>query len=539
MVRGFYAADGNAADTGASAGDVWTVRFAPPRSGQWRYDAALHRGSDIALSADPAGGQAVTLAQPSGIFHVVPNQREDHDWRTMAPLGVRNGYAVRGSEQSLWLKAGANSPENFLAYAQFDGTVKRDAEARDGEASGTRELRDFKAHEQDWRAGDITWRNGRGKGIVGAVNYLAGRGMNSVYFLTLNIGGDGNDVWPYADPDDPTRFDVSKLAQWNLLFTHMQRRGVVLHMVLQETENERWLDGGDTGRLRQLYFHEMIARFAHHPGLIWNLGEENGPADFSPDGQNDAQREAMIAFFERHDPYHHPVVLHTHASEEGQDEILTPLLGRKNLHGLSLQVDDPKRVNHDVAQWRARSQQTPQPWWISMDEVGPWHTGATPDALDPAHNNLRRHVLWGALLAGAGGIEWYFGARQPRNDLTADDWRTYDTLWRQTALARDFMQGFDLMRFSPCNAQAGLDAYCYGHPDDTFLIYPAPGTPPTLDLSQTTGSFDIQWFDTVSGGDLQHGSVRRVGSGGRRALGTPPPAPATDWLIVVQRHARP
>ncbi len=36
--------------------------------------------------------------------------------------------------------------------------------------------------------------------------------MNSVYFLTLNILGDGKDVWPYINPKDLTQFDVSKLA---------------------------------------------------------------------------------------------------------------------------------------------------------------------------------------------------------------------------------------------------------------------------------------------------------------------------------------
>ncbi|MCS1411144.1 MAG: hypothetical protein M2R45_04341 [Verrucomicrobia subdivision 3 bacterium] len=33
----------------------------------------------------------------------------------------------------------------------------------------------------------------KGKNIIGTLNYLAGQGRNSVYFLIMN---DGDDVWP-------------------------------------------------------------------------------------------------------------------------------------------------------------------------------------------------------------------------------------------------------------------------------------------------------------------------------------------------------
>ena len=538
VIRGFYAADGNAADTGANGGDVWRVRFAPPTSGEWRYDAVLRTGPDIALSDNPQAGQDVLLAPSSGVFEVTPNQRVETDWHTAGPMRIHDGYAMRGAERSIWIKAGSNSPENFLAYSEFDGTRVRPSARRDGEASARPQLRDFAAHRGDWRAGDTTWGDGRGKGIVGAVNYLADRGMNSIYFLTMNIGGDGNDVWPYAHPDDPTRFDCSKLDQWDRLFTHMQRRGVALHMVLQETENERWLDDGDTGRLRQLYFHELIARFAHHPGLIWNLGEENGPADFSPNGQTDPQRRAMLDFFAQHDPYGRPVVLHTHATGHGQDDILTPLLGHTALTGISLQVDDPTRVNHDVARWRERSIKAGQPWWISMDEVGPWHTGATPDALDPQHDLLRRHALWGALLAGAGGVEWYFGARQPANDLSADNWRDYDQLWRQTDIARRFVQAYALPRFAPCNARSGPDTYCFGDLDNALIIYRYGQAAINLDLTDAVGRYGLRWFDPVRGGQMQRGSVAVIEGGARRDTGRPPVKAARDWVLVVHKLPR-
>ena len=48
-----------------------------------------------------------------------------------------------------------------------------------------------------------------------------------------------------------------------------------MHVLTQETENDQGLDGGELGRHRKLYYRELIARFAHHRALVWNLGEEN------------------------------------------------------------------------------------------------------------------------------------------------------------------------------------------------------------------------------------------------------------------------
>ena len=47
--------------------------------------------------------------------------------------------------------------------------------------------------------GDPTWGDGKGKAIIGAVNYLASKGMNAVSFLTFNIEGDDRNVFLYTD----------------------------------------------------------------------------------------------------------------------------------------------------------------------------------------------------------------------------------------------------------------------------------------------------------------------------------------------------
>ena len=149
----------------------------------------------------------------------------------------------------MFLKGGADSPENFLAYEGFDGPKpvhEKLHESRAGEASES-PLHRYAPHIGDWNEGDPIWRNDKGKGIIGALNYLSKQGMNSVYFLTMNVTGDGNDVWPWTRQNERFRFDCSKLDQWEIVFEHMDRLGLKMHVVTQETENDQLLDSGANG----------------------------------------------------------------------------------------------------------------------------------------------------------------------------------------------------------------------------------------------------------------------------------------------------
>ena len=430
-IRGFFNADGRAAASTADTGTQWQANFMPQLAGEWRYSLTLWRGEDAAWQQEPNNLSLINAK--NGQFSVSNDASRNRGFYQSGMLEIKNAYFWQASRDSYWLKNGVNSPENFLAHEDIDGTYRSSAQNRNGEASSGQNLHQYKAHINDWQNGDPSWREGRGKGIIGAINYLAKQGMNAQYFLTMNINGDGRDVWPYVDHNTFDRFDVSKLAQWDRIFTHMQSQGILLHIVTQETENERLLDDGNTGKLRQLYYLELIARFAHHPALVWNLGEENGPAEWSPIAQDHVQRLAMADFFAEHDPYKHPIVIHSHADQHGQDSVLRPLLG-SSYNGVSLQVDDRTRVYDDIMKWRTLSKVN-KPWLITMDEIGMWHTGAKTDAEDPGHDSLRKYVLWPAIMAGAAGIEWYSGAKQAHNDLSTEDFRVRQNLWRLSTYA--------------------------------------------------------------------------------------------------------
>ena len=111
-------------------------------------------------------------------------------------------------------------------------------------------LHTFAPHVQDWRTGDPVWKDGKGKGLIGAVNYLASKGVNSISFLPYNAGGDGDNVWPFVARDDKFHYDVSKLDQWQIVFDHAQQKGIYLHFKLQENEiddNVRGIAGDSAG----------------------------------------------------------------------------------------------------------------------------------------------------------------------------------------------------------------------------------------------------------------------------------------------------
>ncbi len=547
LIRGFYAADGKAAYTSATSGNIWRVRFTPDELGDWQYKASLTKGEEIAINADPDYGEPVNIIDSEGHFKVTKSNKSGTDFRApdRGHLYANGKLFQFRKSGKYWLKGGANSPENLLGYVDFDNTYRLKKETRSGEASTEGKIHSFAPHKQDWEPGDPLWGSEatklRGHTIIGAMNYLANQGMNAVYFLVNNIAGDGNDVWPYVNPKEFDRFDVSKLAQWNIVFDHMQSKGILLHMVTQETENELTLDGGNTEFMRSLYYQELISRFGHHLGLIWNLGEENGPAHWIKRGQNDQQRKDMAKFFAQNDPYDHPILLHSHAHPDDIAKTFTPLLGGEALDGMSLQVDNVGDVFSLTKEWHSRSEKAGRLWTISLDEIGKWYNGALPDDIDPDHNILRRHVLWGHLLAGGAGVEWYFGGKYHSNDISTEDWRTRHNLWTQTRHALNFFERYiPYWKLKGCgNSIDRIDVYCAGIEGELYVFY-IPGRGSSfINLPEGTANYSVTWFDPKNGGPLLNGSVTTLGSGKSHFIGHAPHKESDGWVVLIRKTPEP
>jgi Domain of unknown function (DUF5060) len=301
VIPGYYAADGNAANTGATSGKVWLVHFVPSLVGIWNWVASFQTGTNVAQNG--GGTTAGFFDRATGTLVINETNKSGRDLRGKGLLEyVGEHYLQFAGTGEYFLKAGADSPENFLAYADFDNTP-----------NNRNYRKTWQPHEQDYVSmKDTTWMNGKGKGMIGAINYLSSRGMNVFSFLTMNIDGDDRNVFPYVATTDLQRIDVSKTAQWEVVFDHADRMGMFLHFKMQEQENDQLLDNGALGINRKLYYRELIARFGHHLALNWNLGEETSNTDL--------ELKSYCDYFKANDPYNHLIVVQTRGGSN-QDEV--------------------------------------------------------------------------------------------------------------------------------------------------------------------------------------------------------------------------
>ena len=252
-VPGFFDGDGH----GGPDGNVWKVRFSADTVGSGVSGRAVRARSSTGIRVISRSPSPLQISKASG---------NGDAWNPISTPQNRIRY-LKFRDGPYWLKAGCDDPENFLGKANnFDTLEKRKA----------------------------------------AIDYLASRGINSMYMMAHNIGGDDNDVWPwlgdspkeakqYGGPD--ARFDVSKLEQWRQLFEYMQTKGVVPYLILED--DSAW-KGYDHAR----YYRELVARFGYLPVLIFNVGEEQNENYRLAEALHLAQQLCDV------DPFNHPCGMH-------------------------------------------------------------------------------------------------------------------------------------------------------------------------------------------------------------------------------------
>ncbi|MFC1759658.1 putative collagen-binding domain-containing protein, partial [Planctomycetota bacterium] len=514
---------------------------------KWTYRISFHQGELAALNG-PANAKVVSpFDGTSGVFTVGDSDKTGRDLRAQGRLKyVGKRYLQFAESGRYFLKVGADAPETLLAYADFDNTI----------AGNPRKapVKTWGPHVGDWKAGDPTWKDGKGKGLIGAINYLSGKGCNAFSFLTYNAGGDGDNVWPFIHRDDKLHYDCSKLDQWGTVFEHGTKKGMYLHFKMQETENDNHdngyvpesLDGGELGAQRKLYCRELIARFGHNLALNWNLGEENT--------QSTAQQKGMIDYIAQLDPYDHNIVVHTYPNQ--QDKVYRPMLGEKSrLTGVSLQNSSLKTTHAHTEKWVRESTAAGKPWIVAFDESGSAAHAQSPDLgyrgfdghdrtgkMAHTQHEVRKQTLWGNLMAGGAGCEYYFGYQFAENDIVCEDWRSRDQSWDYCRIAVGFFHDNKIPFWQmKCmdelvgNPDHGIAKFCFAKPDDTYLVYLPNGGTSNIDLAKASGDYSVQWFNPRAGGPLSRAEIKTVRAGGNVALGLPPLDNQEDWLIVLRR----
>lgn len=534
VIPGYFAADGNASQTGATSGNVWRVNFSPDETGTWTYTASFRSGTNVAVANNPnTFGTVASVHGDNGTFTVTETNKFGRDMRAKGCLRYVDKHHLQfAGSGEYFIKAGPDSPENLLAYHDIDNT---------GGNNGL--MKNYQPHVADWNNGDPTWGNNKGKGLIGALNYLADERMNAISFLTMNSPiGDDKNVHPWIDKNKQTQYDCSKLAQWEIIFTHAQEQGLFLHFKTQETENELVLDNGAVGTERKLYYRELIARYGHHNALEWNICEEGG-AGFSNTNQTQQQRQESIAFFADHDAYGHNVVVHTAPGLNSQKQIYNDFLGNgSKLTGVSLQNhwDD---VFETTKHWVEASDNDNRKWVVANDEQGNAQIGVPHDDYTgtPTKEDIRKQTLWGNFMAGGAGVNYYFGYGQPdgnrvdilfdNSDLRCEDFRTRDISWDYARYAVSF---FDLYlpfwdMHNDDSKTSNNNSHCLLKDGDVYVVYLRNGG--TSNVALPAGTYNVDWFNPRTGGALTQGT-RDLNGGGNRALGNPPGS--GDWVALVR-----
>lgn len=448
-VPAFYDGDGQ----GQPDGDVWRVRFSPNEPGQWRFES-----TSTHPLLDGYNG-TFTVTAPKGCPPYEPGDLPDFNcvgWLQYA----KNERYLRFADGTYWVKGGSDDPEDFLAAEQTVGFESKEA----------------------------------------AIDFLAEHGVNSQYILLSNIDGDGQNVWPWlgatqAEAKENTdRFDIPKLTEWESVFSYLQSKGIVLHLVWED-------DSAWTGFNRNMFYREMIARFSHHNGLYWNLGEEYNES-YSPN-----QIREFSSKIQEIDPYNHPITVHN----EGSLNNWAPFIGDTNLQLTSLQTELLPQNEAAVAFFEEITESghiIP----IAFDETGKIAASA---------RGLSRHIVWSVMLAGA-GFELHMSPMQ--------SFEQFSNHLNDMHHARTLIESLPFTEMMPQNeALISGHGYVFAKPGEVYAIYLPDGGSAQLELPADS-SFSVQWFDPRTGSIID-GKATSNGT-----LGQPPQLPDEDWVIVVTQQ---
>ena len=456
----FY--DGDA--QGSLDGDVWKVRLRPYQEGIWHYEVR---------------SQDKLLAGTNGSFEVVsnpeckPEDANEENPLCKGTLEYVGGHYLQFQDGEYWIKTGLDDPENFLGTAFGDWEAKRSQ-----------------------------------------IDLLSEMGVNSIYVITNNIDGDRKDTWPWVGETEAQaksnrdRFDVARLEEWEDFFSYAQQKGIVLHIVFNDDSAWRGYD-------EQLYIREMISRFAHHPGIIWNVGEEANEIF------TDREQLAFAAKIHELDPYQHPVTVHRKSP--------WPFFGDREFDSASIQVGDggsdfstTRLVEYNiiVIEHRERSSQRGHPIPIMIDET-PRITAVNPDV----RQKFRTHVLYPIFLAG-GNFELHFqDAYGQSGSVRIED---LESLILDMVQLRNFLEDLPFPEMETCNQLlSNPDNICFGEVGKIYVVYLPYGGSEEVDLSNSEIVLEQNWFNPGTGeiteaGSIQGGQVRSFAAPDER-----------DWVLLL------
>jgi len=437
IVPAFYDGDGE----GGLDGNVWKVRFSPAEVGNWSFSTS----SSNAFLDGQTGSFGVTA--PTGCQAYSPGNLPD--FSCLGRLEYVGAHYLKFDNGPYWLKGGEDDPEDFLAPGKTVG---------------------FTTKEQ-------------------AIDYLASKGVNSLYMMLLNIDGDGNNVWPWVGSSvaeakiNHEHFDVAKLGEWEAIFSYLQEQGLVLHLVFED-------DSAWTGFNRSMYYREIIARFGHHNGIIWNISEEYS------ENYTANQVKSFAQMIRDLDPYDHPITVHNVGGLDNWDAFV----GDPRFDLTSFQTEaSPQNVA--ATTWFETMENSGRTIPVSFDETGKLGVG---------DRDLTRHIVWSIYLGG-GNFEIHTSP--------LSNYMDFESHFEDMTRARAFLESLTFWQMHPMNdLLVSGQGYVFAKTGETYVIYLPTGGSIEVDLSGVGGTLQVVWFNPRTG---EYSGQTTITGGGIQAF-TPP-----------------
>ncbi len=152
---------------------------------------------------------------------------------------------------------------------------------------------------------------------------------------------------------------------------------------------------------------------------------------------------------------------------------------------------------------------------------------------------VRRQTLWGTLMGGGAGVEYYFGYQFAENDLVCEDWRSRDRSWDYCRIAIDFFREHQIPieQTLPLDELVGNEKhdnsrYCLADPGELYLVYLPHGERTELDLSEASGQLSQSWLNPRTG---EVSSNPTAIGGGSKVVISGPSDDGEDWLVILKR----
>ncbi|MEL6918832.1 MAG: Ig-like domain-containing protein, partial [Bacteroidota bacterium] len=527
LVPGYFAADGNAAESSAESGNKWRCHFTALEAGVWSYTVSFRTGQGIALNSDISDGTPVSIDGTNGTFSIAESDKSGKDFRSKGKLEYVGEHFLKWTTGEYFLKTGANSPEVFLEYSEFDNTPRN--EKRDFPP------RTYAAHIPDWNDGDPIWKTNKGKGIIGAVNYLGEQDVNAHYFLTMSVYGDNDTVFPWITIDDRYVYDISKLDQWQIVFDQMMRKGIMVHFILTEGENQSLFEhfdgGGSFADSRKIYYRELIARFGYLNAITWNIGEENGWNRGSTWGRanTSTQQKNFAAYIKNLLYYNDHITVENGPTSD--DSIFNNLLGENSFTGASIQgrYSNVTQGRDRILKWRSQSILNNKNWVVTYDEP---YTGGRDM---PSQSVIRELVIWGTLTAGGAGYEFYVGSSNGiPMDFRIEDYRPYEAYWTAMRYGKELFIQNDIPFYEMENKDDLVTSgWCLGKDEAYYVIYLADGGSTTITIPGND-DYEVMWYNPRNGGNLSPGTITNISAGTDVSIGLPPSNTDLDWVAVLK-----